>query len=226
MLTPWMIAFGFHWQVWALTIAWLFPSDSQEHTEAAVCSVWMLYFNFVVRYIVFRYQTCYEHSYPPFTTLLWYGGPCWWSKSLALCIFRQFLTTVLDLKVLPRFAPPRISLSDGRKVEIEKKGEKLKLSYIRTMKAKLEDVTVATDGFQCRQLRWEDGNVWSWVNPAKVQADLKAAVDKLKESEAEVASLHLDMNQIQRQMDLWEISSCLSLYFVGEETQRVLKKYG
>ena len=43
------------------------------------------------------------------------------------------------------------------------------------MKAKLEDVTVATDGFQCRQLRWEDGNVWSWVNPAKVQADLKAA---------------------------------------------------
>ena len=84
------------------------------------------------------------------------------------------------------------------------------------MKAKLEDLTVATDGFQCLQLRWEDGNVWTWVNPERVKADLKAAAAKLEESEAEVASVDFAINQIQRQMDnIWEISSCLSLYFVG-----------
>jgi len=96
-----------------------------------------------------------------------------------------------------------------------KKEEKLKLSYTRRMKAKLEDVTVATDGFQCLQLRWEDGSVWTWVNPERVKADLEAAVAKLEESKAEVESVHLDINQIQRQMDIWEISPCLSLYFVG-----------
>lgn len=125
-----------------------------------------------------------------------------------------FSTCNMSLRsdMLARFGRS-IQLSDGREVQIEKGGKKL--NYTRTMKANLEDVTVATDGFQCLQLRWEDGNVWTWVNPAKVQADLKAAVDKSKESEAEVASLHLDMNQVQRQMDIWEISPCLSLYFVG-----------
>ena len=62
----------------------------------------------------------------------------------------------------------------------------MKLSYTRMMKAKLEDVTVATDGFQCLQLRWEDGNVWTWVNPERVEADLKAAGKNAPESQKKI----------------------------------------
>ena len=122
---------------------------------------------------------------------------------------------ILDLKVLPRFAPSRISLSDGREVHyIEKDGKKLKLSYIRTMRAKLEDVTVATDGSQCLQLRWENGTVWTWINPEKVHADLTAAEAKLKESQAEVASLDPRIEQIRKQIKQLE-SPRLSCCFVG-----------
>lgn len=98
---------------------------------------------------------------------------------------------------------------------MEKDGKKLKLSYVRTMRAKLEYVTVATDGSQCLQLRWENGTVWNWINPEKVHADLTAAVAKLTESEAEVPLLDAHVEQIQSQITQGKHSPGLSFCFVG-----------
>ena len=96
------------------------------------------------------------------------------------------------------------------------------------MKAKLQDVTVATDGFLCLQLRWEDGSVWTWINREKVQADLKAAKreeDKtgLNSTYQKIISIFTEINRLSQRKDalcgLWEEER---RYDVDEKKDKVL----